>query len=549
MRIYHILFAAAVMGFTATSPFTDASAQPSLLESGANASIERFAIVPEPLSLQPKAGYFAAEDSVQILIAPGDSLAFEAKHLERLIRAECGMLSGLRIGNAQPEDPHIVLMIDPAIKAPEGYKLEVTTTGIRIAGSTPNGVFYGIETLRQLISPGVKRQFTVPCVTIEDEPRFAYRGMMLDPARHFLPVEDIKRFIDAMAMYKFNVLHLHLTDDQGWRVEIKKYPRLTEVGSIRAETDGDGTPHGGFYTQEQLKALVRYAAERNVEIVPEVEMPGHTVAALAAYPSLGCGGSTGAVTQVRTTPGLDAHILCMGNDSVYSFIGDVIGELATIFPSKHVHIGGDAAPLGQWNGCPKCRSVAQRENLPDSCRMLSYFIGRVNQSLQKYGKRPMVWYEVNDDMDYPQGSVAYAWRKGVSTEQVIANAGSKDSPVICAPSEYAYFDFPQWQGEEMAEKMPLLSLKQTYEFDPGYGVTAEESPVIGLEATLWGEYMTGMDRIFYMTFPRALALSEAGWSRMDRRSWNRFSAKLHWQLSRLMLYGINFRQPTEVYHQ
>ena len=545
MKTYRHIIIGTLLLWSLTAP---AAAQRSLLESGANASVERFAIVPEPLSLTPQAGYFGALDDVDIVTAPGDSLAFEAQHLKALIRTECGMLSDIETKRCG-DGPHITLKIDPTITAPEGYRLKVTPDDILITGGTPRGVFYGIETLRQIISPGVKRQFTVPCVSIADEPRFPYRGMMLDPARNYLPVDDIERFIDAMAMYKFNALHLHLTDDQGWRIEIKRYPLLTEVGSVRSSTNGDGKPQKGFYTQDELRGLVQYANERNITIIPEIEMPGHTVAALAAYPGLSCP-TADAPTTARTTPGLDSHILCMGNDSVYTFIDDVIGEVAGIFPGDYIHIGGDAAPLHQWEACPKCSAVARANNLPDSCRMLSYFIGKVNESLQKHGKKPMVWYEVNEDMSYPAGSVAYAWRKGVPTEEVIASAREHSLPLICAPSDYAYFDFPQWNNEEQAEGMPLLSLKQSYEFDPGYGLSADKAGnIAGLEATVWGEYMPDIDRIFYMTFPRALALSEAGWSRMDRRSWSQFSAKLHWQLSRLMQYGISFRQPTEVYHQ
>ena len=530
MRIYRHIIVGTALICCLIGPVT---AQQALLESGANASAERFAIVPEPLSLTPKAGYFGTEIDVDIVTAPGDSLAFEARHLKALIRTECGMLSDIETKRCD-DGRHITLRIDPSITAPEGYRLEVTPDDILITGGTPRGVFYGIETLRQIISPGVKRQFTVPCVSIADEPRFPYRGMMLDPARNYLPVADIGRFIDAMAMYKFNVLHLHLTDDQGWRIEIRKYPRLTG---------------GQFYTQDELRRLVKYANERNITIVPEIEMPGHTVAALVGYPNLLCP-TADAPATVRTSPGLDNHIFCMGNDSVYTFIDDVVGEVAAIFPAEYIHVGGDAAPLVQWGACPKCQAAAAANNLADSCRMLSYFIGKVNESLERHGKKPMVWYETNEGMSYPAGSVAFAWRKGVPTEEVITSATEKQMPVVCAPSEYAYFDFPQWNDEEQAEGMPLLSLKQSYEFDPGYGLPADKAGnIAGLEATVWGEYMPNIDRIFYMTFPRALALSEAGWSRMDRRSWSQFSAKLHWQLSRLMLYGISFRQPTEVYHQ
>lgn len=414
---------------------------------------------------------------------------------------------------------------------PEAYRLEVTPREVRITGGSPAGVFYGVQTLRQLVD----QNGDIPCVTIRDEPRYAYRGLMLDPARHFLPVEDIERFIDAMAMYKFNALHLHLTDDQGWRVEIKKYPRLTEAGSVRAETDGDGTPHGGYYTQEELRKLVAYAAERHVEIVPEFDIPGHSVAAVVSYPWLSCRRID--TLAVRTTPGVSPDLLCAGNDSTVAFMKDVLQEIAAIFPSTRFHIGGDEAPMERWAECPKCQARKQALGLENEPELMGWLLGQAAQTLAEAGKRPMIWYET-DVPRYPANATMYAWRMGL-TPAVIDSAQIHGWPVVLASGEYAYFDYPQAADERPSDWMPVLTLRKAYEFDP------QDDPVTGVEATLWGEYIPTIERAFYMTFPRALALSEAAWSQPRNRSWERFKAKLPGQFRLLKQANIPFRQPSD----
>lgn len=420
-----------------------------------------------------------------------------------------------------------------AFSNPEAYKLTVTPREVRITGGSAAGVFYGVQTLRQLVD----ENGDIPCVTIEDEPRFAYRGLMLDPARHFLPVKDIERFIDAMAMYKFNVLHLHLTEDQGWRVEIRKYPRLTEVGSVRAETDGDGIPHSGFYTQDELRHLVAYAKERHVEIVPEFDIPGHSVAAVVSYPWLAC--KTIDTLAVRTTAGVSPDLLCAGNDSTVTFIQDVMREMAAIFPSPRFHIGGDEAPMDRWAECPKCQARKQALGLKDEPELMGWLLGQAAETLAEAGKKPMIWYETNVP-HYPAGATMYSWRLGL-TPAVIDSAAAHGWPVVLAPGEHAYFDYPQAAHERPkgGEWMPVLTLRQAYAFEP------QGAPVTGVEATLWGEYIPDIDRALYMAFPRALALSEAGWSRPEQRSWERFKAKLPGQFRLLKKANIPFRQPSD----
>ena len=365
---------------------------------------------------------------------------------------------------------------------------------------------------------------------------------MLDPARHFIPVKDVKRYIDQMAKFKFNVLHLHLTDDQGWRIEIKKYPLLTEIGSKRKETDGDKRPHGGFYTQDQMKELIAYAAERHIEIIPEIDVPGHSVAAIAAYTWLTCLNPV----EVRTTAGVSKDLLCGGNEKVYEFYSGVLDELCTLFPSAKFHLGGDEAPLDHWKQCKKCQAFMKAKGFDREQQLMSYFFNRMNEVLVKHGKTPLFWYEL-DVPDYPANTVTYAWRWGL-TPKVIERSRELGCKVICAPGEYAYLDYPQWAGDmpEVNWGMPVTPLRKVYEFDPGYGLPREQQAhIIGVEATLWGECIKNIDRAFYMTFPRALAVAEAGWSVMENRDWESFKQRMFPLLSDLMRDGVSFRVPYE----
>lgn len=427
-----------------------------------------------------------------------------------------------------------ITAIDPiAFPHPEAYLLTVTPREIRITGGSEAGVFYGLQSLRQLAD----QEGNIPCVTVRDEPRYAYRGLMLDPARHFLPAADIERFIDAMALYKFNVLHLHLTDDQGWRVEIRKYPLLTQTGSVRAETDGNGVPHSGFYTQDELRHLAAYAKERHVEIVPEFDIPGHSVAAVVAYPWLACKRID--TLRVRTTAGVSPDLLCAGNDSTVAFIRDVVREMAAVFPSARFHLGGDEALMDRWAACPKCQARKASLGLKTEAELMGWLLGQAAETLAEAGKKPMLWYET-DVPRYPAGATMYAWRMGL-TGAVMDSAAAQGWPVVLSPGEHAYFDYPQAANERPkgGDWMPVLSLKQAYDFNP------QGKPVIGVEATMWGEYIPDIDRALYMAFPRALALAEAAWSLPQNRSWEQFRAKLPRQLRLLEQACIPFRQPSD----
>lgn len=501
-------------------------------------------VIPVPLQVIPGNGktvFTFSPASRIVMTAPG--LTTEARELQRIVEHRTGMELPLSEGKAQGKAA-INLALSDDIEGEEGYCLEINAKTITITGKTTAGVYYGIKTLDQLLigDGGAGKKQSLAAVKIVDRPRFGYRALMLDPARHFIPVQDIKRYIDQMVKFKFNTLHLHLSDDQGWRIEIKKYPLLTEIGSKRKETDGDKRPHGGFYTQEQMKEIIAYAAERHIEIIPEIDVPGHSVAAIAAYPWLTCLNPV----EVRTTAGVSKDLLCAGNEKVYEFYSNVLDELCALFPSSKFHLGGDEAPLDHWKQCEKCQAFMKAKGFDREQQLMSYFFNRMNEVLVKHGKTPLFWYEL-DVPNYPANTVTYAWRWGL-TPKVIERSRELGCKVICAPGEYAYFDYPQWAGDmpEVNWGMPLIPLRKAYEFDPGYGLPQEQQAhIIGVEATLWGECIKNIDRAFYMTFPRALALSEAGWSTMENRDWESFKQRMLPLLSDLMREGVNFRVPYE----
>jgi hexosaminidase len=451
---------------------------------------------------------------------------------------------------------------DPG-QPPEGYLLEISSTSARIAASTEAGVFYAFQTLRQLLpagpllpaQPGLPAEpgsgaARLPAVAIHDAPRFPYRGLHLDVGRHFFDVDVVKRYVDLMARFKFNRFHWHLTEDQGWRVEIDAYPKLTEIGAWRAEspTHGrhdaddvmDGVPHGGWYTKEQMREVVAYAAERFVTVIPEIELPGHATAAIAAYPELGC---TGEPLQVTTTWGILDTIFCP-SEQTFAFLEAVLDEVIEIFPSEWIHIGGDEVPKKQWEESALAQQVIAREGLADEAELQSWFIRRIERHLSARGRRLVGWDEILEGGLAPN-AIVMSWR---GTEGGIA-AARQGHEVIMTPVEHAYFDFYQadpaneppganWSGT-------TLPLEKVYAFDP---VPAELTPeqarfVIGAQGNLWTEHVTTRDEIDYMAYPRALAMAEVAWSPQQARSWEGFAARLPAVLRHLDALGVRYRQP------
>lgn len=443
----------------------------------------------------------------------------------------------------------ITLGLDPGIANKEGYVLTTTPEGISINGQTENGVFYGIQTLRKSIPAEAKgATILIPAGEIKDEPRFSYRGMHLDVGRHFFPIEFIKKYIDLLALHNMNTFHWHLTEDQGWRIEIKKYPKLTEIGSQRSRTvigrntqEYDNTPYGGFYTQEEAKEIVKYAQERYITVIPEVDLPGHMLAALAAYPEMGC---TGGPYEVCPRWGVFEDVLCIGNDKTMQFLEDVMSEIIEIFPSEYVHIGGDEAPRDRWRECPKCQARIKAEGLKADKnhtaedRLQSYCMTRIEKFLNSKGRRIIGWDEILEGDVAPNATVM-SWR-GASGGIKAAQMGHD---VIMTPNTYCYFDYYQTAD---TEDEPLgiggyVPIEKVYSLDPTFDLNEEQKKhIIGAQANLWTEYIATTEHVEYMVLPRMAALAEVQWTQPEKKDFKDFTTRL----ARLMKFyqrdGFNY---------
>ena len=496
---------------------------------------KEYALIPIPKEIRYNSGKALDTRNLGKIIAP-TSLSNEQTHLEQVLAKRLGIKS------FNKSKASITLSIDSNIGPAETYKLEVNDYGIEIIGSDAIGVFYGIMTLDQMLIPEQEKGRLVSLlpVTILDSPRTKMRELMVDPCRIFIPFEDLKGVVEEMARYKMNALHLHLTDDQAWRIEIKKYPKLTEKGSFRVGMDDMQMPIGGFYTQEQMKELVAYAAKYHVDIIPEIEMPGHQVAAIHCYPELTCGAVQ---LPIRTTCGVSDNLLCPSNEFTYEFLETVFSELSSVFTSKYVHLGGDEAgnpPLECWSGCESCQTLlkeimsvpgikSQPGSRNNNWRLQKYMFDRVIDFLhKKLDKTPMFWYET-DFHEIQPGCVVFAWRHGLTATAIDAAIRCNANIMLC-PGEHCYLDYPAASGDmpEVNWGMPITSLQQTYKLDPawGYDKEFEENNLFGVAGTLWSECINSTERLYYMAFPRALALSEAGWSIQKNRNYTDFLKRL-----------------------
>ena len=444
----------------------------------------------------------------------------------------------------------ITLGLNSEITNPEGYKLSTSAEGIRIEGQTENGVFYGIQTLRKSI-PAVAQGATVllPAGEINDAPRFAYRGMMLDVGRHFFPVEFIKEYIDLLALHNMNTLHWHLTEDQGWRIEIKKYPKLTEIGSMRNRTvighntdQYDNTPYGGFYTQDEAREIVRYAQERYITIIPEIDLPGHMLAALASYPELGC---TGGPYEVCPRWGVFEDVLCIGNEKTLPFLEDVMTEIIDIFPSKYIHIGGDEAPRTRWAKCPKCQALirakglkADKEHSAED-RLQSYCMAHIEKFLNEKGRQIIGWDEILEGDVAPNATVM-SWRGSAGG----IKAAQMGHDVIMTPNTHCYFDY--FQSTDRANEPydaigGYLPVEKVYSLEPTEGLNDEQKKhILGAQANLWTEYILSPEQVEYMVLPRMAALAEVQWTQPEKKDYKDFVNRL---LSLVHLYqrdGLNY---------
>lgn len=436
----------------------------------------------------------------------------------------------------------IHLAIDQSLTGSEHYRIDVDADGVTIEGASAGAVFYGVVTLEQILMGDVcmTSQKKIREIHIDDKPRFGYRAMMLDPARSFLPVESIKFFIDKMALFKYNVLQLHLTDDQGWRIYSEKYPQLASKE---------------YYTKEELAGIIAYAAQRNVTVIPEIDIPGHTSALLSVFPEFKCAHKDTVTVNVGQTVNM---MLCASVEKVYEVIHDIIQETAAVFPARYIHLGGDEAAIkDNWAQCPRCNRMMKDLGYEKPEQLMIPFFGHVLKSVKDAGKEAILWCEldniylpVNDYLfPYPEETTLVSWRGGL-TPKCLDFTYRYGNPLIMAPGEYAYLDYPQYPGDLPEFNnwgMPVTTLKTCYEFDPGYGRPAEEQKhIMGIMATLWGEAIKDVNRATYMAFPRGMALAEAGWTEMENRGWESFVARMYPNIMNLMKQGVSVRVPFEI---
>lgn len=429
----------------------------------------------------------------------------------------------------------------------EGYTLKVEKGAVTITAPKPNGLFYGMQSLKQLLPlTATDGNLTLNGMEIKDSPRFSWRGNMLDVGRHYFPVSFIKKYIDILAMYKINTFHWHLTEDQGWRLEIKKYPLLTEISHWRDETVVghaskskvyDGIGYGGFYTQEQAKEIVRYAAERYITVVPEIEMPGHSVAALAAYPQLGC---TGGPYKVLTTWGVNKDVYCAGKDETLAFVKDVLNEVLAIFPSKFIHIGGDECPKDAWKNCAACQKRIKDNGLKDEHELQSWFITQIDKYLSAKGRRLIGWDEILEGGLAPQATVM-SWR-GIKGG---IEAAKQKHNVVMSPTTHMYIDYYQSQKKE-EEPLAIggfLPVEKVYSYEPiPEELTADEAKyILGVQTNLWTEYVPNTKQAEYMLLPRLQAQAEVAWTPRELKNFEDFGKRLTVDYQRLDKLGINYR--------
>ena len=512
------------------------------------------AIVPRPAHVTPQPGAFTLRAGTVIVTDRA------LRKVGELLRDYLFPATGLRLGvaTAAPAGtPAISIRLDSTLArlGDEGYRLDVSRSRVAIRAYRAAGAFYGIETLRQLLPPAIFRQaemagvaWSVPGIAIEDLPRFAWRGVHLDVARHFMPKEFVKKLIDLAALNKLNRFHWHLTDDQGWRLEIKQYPRLTQVGAWRPQTiigrpdrDStkwrfDGQPHGGFYTQDDVREIVAYARARFVTIVPEIEMPGHSQAAIAAYPELGNRGDT---LPVWMGWGVDENILNPG-DATVRFYQNVLTEVMALFPGRWIHIGGDEAPKTQWKASPLAQTRIRELGLKDEDELQSWFTHRMDEFLTAHGRTLVGWDEILQGGLAPN-AVVMSWR-GVDGGIAAAQAGHD---VVMAPGSHTYFDHYQ-SADTVAEPLAIggyLPLDTVYAFEPvPPALTASEARhVLGAQGQLWTEYVPDAKRAEYMVFPRVCALAEVLWTPPEERDYGDFTRRLVTHLQRLAVLDVNYR--------
>ncbi len=503
-------------------------------------------IIPTPQSLVQHDGFFRLGSNTAIAAASP-----EAKTVAEFFAAKMRTATGLNIQVA--EKGNIQLSVDPSLDVTndEGYTLDVTKDGAVVVAKTAQGLFYGMQSFLQLLPAEIESPSKVngiawqaPAVSIKDAPRFGYRGIMLDPCRHFMPVENVKKYLDVLSLFKMNRMHWHLTDDQGWRIEIKKYPKLTEIASKRI--DGEGTEHSGYYTQEEIKEIVKYAADRFITVVPELELPGHEMAAIAAYPNLSCKGEQG---TPRVIWGVEDIVMCPGKEDMFTFLQDVIDEMVPLFPSEYFHIGGDECPKISWKNCPLCQKRIKEEGLKADSkhsaeeRLQSYVIQRMEKYLATKGKKIIGWDEILEGGLAPSATVM-SWR---GEDGGIA-AALMDHTVIMTPGGNGMY-LDAYQGDSKIEPVTIggyTLLEKTYSYDPipdTLVAMGKSNYILGVQGNTWSEYMYDEAKRDYMVFPRILAVAEIGWTNLDRKDYKDFERRIENAYVRLDGHAINYHIP------
>lgn len=494
-------------------------------------TVANYEVVPMPLEINTtQQASFLLKSGVTVYYPAGnEKMQRNAEFLASYVKAQTGI--ELQVQAGEGGKGGIVLQLGLANDNPEAYQLKVDASQVVISSPSEAGVFYGIQTLRKAVDVAEGSNVELPAVEINDQPRFGYRGMMLDVGRHFFSMDEIKTYIDMMALHNINRFHWHLSEDQGWRIEIKEYPKLTEIGSMRKETvighnsgKYDGKPYGDFYTQEQAKEIVAYAAERYITVIPEIDLPGHMQAALAAYPELGC---TGGPYEVWTQWGVSDNVLCAGNDQTIQFIKDVLAEIVEIFPSEYIHVGGDECPKVKWSTCPKCQARIKALGLKSDNkhtkeeRLQSYVIHEAEEFLNSKGRKMIGWDETLEGGLAPNATVM-SWRG----EAGGIEAAKQHHDVVMTPNTYLYFDYYQSKDTE-TEPMAIggyLPIERVYSYEPmPKSLSPEEQKyIVGVQANLWTEYIPDFKQVQYMVLPRMAALSESQWCAPEKKNYEAF---------------------------
>lgn len=513
-----------------------------------------YGVVPLPREIVAKNGTkgFVMDSSTKIVYPVKDStLRRYAEFLSEYVREMTGL--NLKVTDKKPSSNYVELMATLDNSNPEGYKIDIDGNKVVINGSTQAGVFYGIQTLRKSIPEQIAGNVEFPSASISDEPRFPYRGAHLDVSRHFFPVDSVKRFIDMLALHNINNFHWHISDDQGWRIEIKRRPLLTELGSMRDSTvvgrnfsKYDGKPYGGFYTQDEAREIVKYASYRNINVIPEIDMPGHMQGSLKAYPNLGC---TGGPYEVWGCWGISDEVLCAGNDSTYAFIDDVLEEITQIFPSEIIHIGGDECPKDSWQKCAKCQAkIAELGFKTDADhtkeeRLQSHFMSHAVDFLTKKGRTALGWDEILEG-GIADGAMVMSWRG----EEGGITASKMGHDVVMVPTSHLYFDYYQTENQD---SVPLaiggyVPLSKVYGYNPvPEELTADEAKHIkGVQANLWTEYIPNYWQVEYMELPRMSALSEVQWTSVPK-DWEGFLKRLEKMKNHYKAQGYHYSPTIE----